>query len=129
MKVLILSLALLTAALVVAPPADAGPCRGKAQAHRSQPCGDCVTAIQNPDGRTSITLTAGTGNINGFVLNGGADVRTLGVALVYPAARDLSLLARFDHGKTEWDGAPARCGPTDFDSDLWTVGVRLYLGR
>lgn len=87
----------------------------------------CATKC-NPDGRTSITLTGGMGNLDG---RASADLTTLGVALVYPTTRNVSLLARYDHAKAEWDGAPRYVWPTssDFSTDLYTVGIRFYLGR
>jgi hypothetical protein len=124
-KAIILSFAMLFAVSCSMTPAYAGPCR-HATAHHDY-AANVVHA--NPDGRTSITLTAGTGKLDGLNAGRDSDLRTLGVALVYPASRDLSLLARYDYGKSEWNGsAIRRCDLTNWNTDVFTVGVRLYLG-
>jgi hypothetical protein len=113
---------LVVACLMVAVPAVASPCKG---GPRRDPC----VSKCNPDGRTSITLTAGLGSLDGLNQGRDADITALGVSLVYPAAQNMSLLAGYNHSKTEWNGAATRYGLTDWNTDLFTVGLRFYLGR
>lgn len=118
-RALVLSLVV----LAISVPAFATPCRHARAKTKT------VVAYANPDGRTSITLTGALGSLDGLSAGRDADLRTLGVALVYPAYRDISFLARYDHSNAEWNGATPRHGLSDFDTDLFTVGVRFYLGR
>lgn len=87
---------------------------------------DRVSALEeaNPDGYTNITFTAGLGDFDG-ITPGGADVTVYGVELVYPVAHNFSLLGKWNHSEMEWNG-PAFA---DWDTNLYTVGFRLYLGN
>lgn len=81
----------------------------------------------NPDGRISVTITAGTGNVDAAFHR--ADVNTLGFGFIAPVTNDITLLARYDHGETEWKSAGHAALFDDSDTDLFTVGLRLYLGH
>ena len=112
--------ALLVVALLVAFPmlATAHPCKA--------PVDKCATKC-NPDGRTSITLTAGLGALDGLTSDGEADLSSYGLSLVHPATKDWSLLAGYNHTDADWDSSPIFT-PFDLDVDMFTIGVRFYLG-
>lgn len=104
--------ALAVASLLIAAPGFAAPrtCANKCSG----------TVLANPDGRTSITVTAGMGNLDG--LGADTDLSAVGIGLIYPAATNFSFLANWNHSEYE-------ANHFDLDSDLFTVGVRFYLGK
>jgi hypothetical protein len=110
--------ALMSLLAIVALPASAAVCK-KAPVKT-----DTCLSVCNPDGRTSITVTAGLGTLDGFAQDG-SDLTQLGVALVYPASNEISLLANWNHSETDWNSYGEF---KNFDANIFTVGIRYYFG-
>ena len=120
------AMALVVALMVVSTTAWAHPCKGTRLARATAAVDYCDSKC-NPDGRTSITLTGSMGNLDGLAGSNSSDLTAVGIALVYPATNNFSLLAGFNHSETEWDVAPRYL--SNWDTDVFTVGVRFYLGK
>jgi len=86
------------------------------------------TCLRNPDGRTNLTVTLGIGMLDGLSRGDDADLQAVGLALVYPATNDLSLLARYDHSDADWNGVTSKW-LTNWRTNVYTVGLRYYFGK
>lgn len=117
---------ILAGLILFASVASADPCY-KPQAPK--PCHDCETMLKNvnPDMRTNVELLMGIGSANG----GDGDINTIGATLTVPAYSNLSLVGKWDHYKLEWGdqeyGHKFASALPDFESDLFSFGVKLYL--
>ena len=81
----------------------------------------CVeTVLRNPDARTSIALTAGIGDTDKGAQNG--DLSVFGAALTYPATKNVSFLAAWNHSELDWNSITRNT-----DTNLFTIGLKFYL--
>ena len=77
------------------------------------------TVLTNPDVRTSLTLAAGYGDVEGYR---SGDLETFSLALTHPVTSDLSFLARWEHSEFDADRAY-----TGSEFRVFTVGLKFYL--
>lgn len=113
-RALLLSAALLFLVSTATAYADSGGPRRTAK-HK---CAD--TYLRNPDARTSITLTAGTGDVDKGTHEG--DVTAFGVGLTYPASSNLSILAGWNRSEVDWNSAYL-----DTEANVFSIGLKFYL--
>lgn len=74
----------------------------------------------NPDGRTSLTLTAGVGTGEGWFHDG--DITAFAATLNYPMNDDFSFLAKAEHSEIDWH---ANWFP-NLKTTVYTAGLRIF---